>query len=203
MNVNGDRVRHHQWMKSQKPVLVPYRFEWETEAAQLISILHAQLGDSAARIEHIGSTAIPGMTSKDVIDLQVSVIDLESATLTFEGPLSARGFVQSPFRTDHVPAGLDDDPADWTKRLWTRRDAASSSVNLHVRKVGSPNERLALLFRDWFRSHPAATPAYGTIKESITAVTCDTNGYAEMKDPVVDLVFVAAEAWARSANWKV
>jgi hypothetical protein len=40
------------------------------------------------------------------------------------------------------------------------------------------------------------------IKESIAAVTCDTDGYAEMKDPVVDLVFVVAEAWARRANWE-
>jgi len=190
-------------MTVQNPVLVPYRIEWESQSAELISILRTQLGDAALRIEHIGSTAIPSMTSKDVIDLQVSVIDLESATRTFDGPLSALGFQQSPFQADHIPAGIDDDPANWRKRLWTRHDATAGSVNLHVRKAGSPNERLALLFRDWFRAHPAAIPAYGAIKQSIAAITYDTGAYADVKDPVVDLVNVVAESWADRVNWKV
>ena len=190
-------------MTSQKPLLVPYRVEWETGSAELISILRAKLGHAAVRIEHVGSTAIPSMTSKDVIDLQVSVLDLESATLTFAGPLSALGFEQSPFQADHVPAGLDNDPANWRKRLWTRRNATASSVNLHVRRAGSPNERLALLFRDWFRVHPAAVAPYGAIKQSIAAITNDTGTYADVKDPVVDLVNVVAEEWADRVNWVV
>jgi GrpB-like predicted nucleotidyltransferase (UPF0157 family) len=196
-------VGHHDWVTLERPVLAPYRIEWEAESAQLISILRAKLGDTAVRIDHIGSTSIPLMIAKEVIDLQVSVANLELATLTFDGPLGALGFQLSPFHADHVPAGVDDDLANWSKRLWTRRDASSSNVNLHVRKVGSPNERLALLFRDWFRAHPAAVPAYGAIKESIAAITFDTGTYAELKDPVVDLVFVVAEAWASRANWKV
>jgi GrpB-like predicted nucleotidyltransferase (UPF0157 family) len=151
------------------------------------------------------STSSPArwIQAKDVIDLQVSVNDLESATLTFHGPLSALGFEQSPYQADHIPAGIDDDRVNWEKRLWSRHDATASHVNLHVRKAGSPNERLALLFRDWFRAHPAAIPAYGAFKQSVAAITNNTGAYAEVKDPVVDLVNVVAEAWAASVNWKV
>ena len=119
-------------MTSQKPLLVPYRVEWETGSAELISILRAKLGHAAVRIEHVGSTAIPSMTSKDVIDLQVSVLDLESATLTFDGPLSALGFEQSPFQADHVPAGLDNDPptgGNACGRVAMPRQAASTSMS--------------------------------------------------------------------------
>ena len=190
-------------MTLPKPLLVPYRVEWEAESAEMISILRETLGDAAVRINHVGSTAIPLMTSKDVIDLQVSVLDLESATLIFDGPLSALGFERSPFQVDHVPAGLDDDPVNWRKRLWTRRKATATSVNLHVRRVGSPNERLALLFRDWFRAHPSAVPAYGAIKESIAALANDRGTYADAKDPIVDLVIAVAEEWAWRVNWEV
>ena len=61
-------------------------------------------------------------------------------------------------------------------------------MNLHVRLAGSPNERLALLFRDWFRAHPEAVPDVAT--------------YSDVKDPVVDLVITVAEAWATGTGWR-
>ncbi len=190
-------------MTLHKPVLVPYQIEWEKRSVELIGILRRQLGSAAIRIEHIGSTAIPLMAAKDVIDLQVSVIDLDSVMLSFDHALSALGFRLSPFRADHVPAGSDDDPAHWKKLLWTRHDATAGNVNVHVREDGSPNERLALLFRDWFRAHPGAIPAYSAIKQSIAAITSDTGVYADVKDPVVDLINVVAEAWADQVKWQV
>ena len=109
--------------------------------------------------------------------------------------------MRSPYRRDHVPAGRHDDPAGWTKRLWLRRDHADGDVNLHVRRTGSANERLALLFRDWFRAHPDAVPAYGAFKIALARVAADTDTYTDVKDPVVDLVIVNAEAWAASTGW--
>jgi len=189
-------------MTPQKPLLVPYRIEWEAQAVEWMSILRARLGDTAARIEHIGSTAIPSMPSKDVIDLQLSVIDLESVASILDSSLGELGFQKSPFQADHVPTGSGDDPSKWSKFLWTRQDSTASNINLHVRKVGSPNERFSLLFRDWFRAHPDAIPAYGAIKESIAMIARDTGTYADVKDPVVDLVNVVAEEWAKDVQWK-
>jgi GrpB-like predicted nucleotidyltransferase (UPF0157 family) len=74
-------------------------------------------------------------------------------------------------------------------------------VNLHVRLAGSPNERLALLFRDWFRAHPEAVPAYAEFKRSLAATAPDIATYSDVKDPVVDLVVTVAETWAAATGW--
>ena len=74
-------------------------------------------------------------------------------------------------------------------------------MNLHVRLAGSPNERVALLFRDWLRAHPAAVPAYSAFKRSLAEAVPDLGAYADVKDPVVDLVIAAAEGWASETDW--
>lgn len=183
-------------------VVVPYDPAWPDRATALVARLREVLGLRALRIEHIGSTAIPGMAAKDVIDLQVSVSDLESAAREFDDPLRAEGFRRVPYEHDHVPAGRDDDPARWVKRLWSRRGPAAGDVNLHVRLAGSPNERVALLFRDWLRAHPAAVPAYAAFKRGLADAVPDLDTYADVKDPVVDLVIAAAEPWASETGWR-
>lgn len=185
------------------PVVVDYRPDWPTRAAALLEQLRRELGSSIKRIEHIGSTAIPGMAAKDVLDLQASVTDLTRAAETFDGPLRLLGFRRSPYEHDHVPAGSRDDQSRWAKRLWVRRGSPEGDVNLHVRLVGFPNERLALLFRDWFRAHPEAVPAYASFKRSLAAISPDVGTYAEVKDPVVDLVLVVAETWATKTGWSL
>ncbi|MFF0739602.1 GrpB family protein [Streptomyces sp. NPDC004111] len=206
------------------PVLVDPSPGWRAQGLALAAELRAALAPTAVHVEHIGSTAIPGMAAKPVLDLQVAVVDLAAAERDFAGPLADRGFLLSRHRHDHVPAGLDDDPRKWAKRLWTRRpdqgarpasdgtpavpdvtavaDAvALRAVNLHVRRVGSPNERLALLFRDWFRAHPEAVPAYARFKRLLAEAVADTGVYADVKDPVVDLVVTVAEPWAEATGW--
>ncbi len=121
-------------------------------ASVLIGQLRDMLGSEALRIEHIGSTAIPMMDANDVLDVQVSVADLDLAVERFDEPLTAMGFERLSYAHDHVPAGRQDDPAQWAKRFWWRRSQRAGDVNLHVRLAGSPNERLALRFRDWMRA---------------------------------------------------
>ena len=180
--------------------MVGYRTDWPERAAALATALAGQLAPLAERIEHIGSTSIPGMAAKDVLDMQVSVADLDRAAEAFDPVLARLGFRRSPYRVDHVPAGRDDDPARWSKRLWLRR-GAPGDVNLHVRRAGSPNERLALLFRDWFRAHPRAIAGYAAFKAALAAVVPDIDTYSDVKDPVVDVVIAAAEEWAAATNW--
>jgi GrpB-like predicted nucleotidyltransferase (UPF0157 family) len=181
--------------------VVPYDPAWPDRATALIAGLREVLGPRALRIEHIGSTAIAGMAAKDVIDLQVSVADLEPAARDFDEPLGTQGFQRVPYEHDHVPAGLEDDPGRWVKRLWSRRGHAAGDVNLHVRLAGSPNERVALLFRDWLRAHPAAVPAYSAFKRGLAGAVADLGVYTDVKDPVVDLGIAAAETWATETGW--
>jgi GrpB-like predicted nucleotidyltransferase (UPF0157 family) len=188
-------------MSPLRPVLVAYDPEWPDRAAATVFSLSGALGGLADRIEHIGSTAIPGMAAKDVLDIQVGVPSLDLAGRKLDASLEPLGFRRSPYETDHVPAGRTDDPGNWAKRLWLRRDHPGGDVNLHVRRTGSPNERLALLFRDWFRAHLDAVPAYSGFKVALAEICPDTDTYSDVKDPVVDLVVVVAEAWATSAGW--
>lgn len=187
---------------AERPVVVDYTGDWPGRAASLIPTLRDQLGAGAERIEHIGSTAIPGMAAKDVLDLQVTVTSLEDAARNFDQPLGSLGFRRTPYERDHVPAGRQDDGRRWVKRLWARRGHPDGDVNLHVRLAGSPNERLALLFRDWFRAHPEAVPAYAAFKRSLAATAPDIATYSDIKDPVVDLVVSVAETWAAGTGWR-
>jgi GrpB-like predicted nucleotidyltransferase (UPF0157 family) len=175
---------------------------WGPRGLAIAEELRAALGPLARRADHIGSTSIPGMAAKPVFDLQVSVDDLDAAARAFDGPLTERGFRRWPYEQDHVPAGYDDDPARWAKRLWSRRGPDGDSVNLHVRRCGSPNERLALLFRDWFRAHPEAVPSYARFKRMLAAAVTDGDTYTDIKDPVVDLVIAVAEHWAATTGWR-
>jgi GrpB-like predicted nucleotidyltransferase (UPF0157 family) len=188
-------------MSGARAVVVAYDAAWPERAGRLVATLETALGGRVDRIDHIGSTAIPGMAAKDVLDLQVSATDLEGAGGTLEGPLAGLGFECSPHRRDHVPAGRTDDPALWAKLLWWRRGHPDGDVHLHVRRTGSPNERMALLFRDWFRAHPDSVPAYGAFKLALARATADIDTYTDVKDPVVDLVASAAERWARTVDW--
>ncbi|MFD1939859.1 GrpB family protein [Nonomuraea mangrovi] len=183
------------------PVVVEHDSAWQAQGAALASDMRAALGPPALHVEHIGSTAIPGMAAKRVFDLQVSVLDLGEAEQAFDRPLADLGFLRSLHRHDHVPAGRDDDAELWAKRLWSRRGGPDVDVHLHVRLLGSPNERLALLFRDWFRAHPEAVPAYARFKSVLAGTVSDTGVYSDVKDPVVDLVITIAEPWAAATGW--
>lgn len=199
---------------SERLVVADHDPGWPARAAALITTLSDRLGPLAARIEHIGSTSIPAMAAKDLIDLQVSTPDLAAVEAAFDPPLRELGFVLTPYRRDHVPAGRPDSPDLWVKRLWSRPSGhPDGPVNLHVRAVGSANERLALLFRDWFRAHPDAIPAYAGFKRSLAELVGiagraglddgldELDAYSDTKDWVVDVVIAAAEPWAAATGW--
>ncbi len=175
---------------------------WPDRAASQLARIRLALGPAVVYAEHIGSTSIPGMAAKNVLDLQLSVVDLEAAERDFMAPLAELGFGFKPYHADHVPAGSTDSPALWAKRLWSRRDQPGDDVNLHVRRVGSPNEALALLFRDWFRAHPGAVPGYAAFKRTLARHLPDAEGYTDVKDPVVDLVIGIAAGWAEETGWR-
>jgi GrpB-like predicted nucleotidyltransferase (UPF0157 family) len=194
--------------------VAPYDRRWAERGAELAGQLRAALGAVALRVEHIGSTSIPGMAAEPVYDMQVSVRSLAAAAEAFDAPLATLGLARAPHEADHVPAGRHDPPERWAKRLWAGVVAATAPaagveerrpeewMNLHVRVAGSPNERLALLFRDWFRAHPEAVPAYGDFKLRLAEAVASIETYTDVKDPVVDLIIVTAEAWADRTGWR-
>jgi GrpB-like predicted nucleotidyltransferase (UPF0157 family) len=188
---------------TSRALIVPYDEQWPARAAAELSRLVRALAPLVLHGDHIGSTAVPGMAAKPILDLQLSVRDLNEAAASFGAPLAALGYDRLPYERDHVPAGDDGDPELWAKRYWRRRNHPAGDVNLHVRVAGSPNERLALLFRDWLRAHPPAVAAYARFKAVLAdAVNGDLEVYTDVKDPVVDLVVAAADRWASESGWQ-
>jgi GrpB-like predicted nucleotidyltransferase (UPF0157 family) len=188
---------------TSRALIVPYDEQWPARAAAELSRLVRALAPLVLHADHIGSTAVPGMAAKPILDLQLSVHDLNEAAASFGAPLATLGYDRLPYERDHVPAGNDSDPELWAKRYWRRRNHPAGDVNLHVRVAGSPNERLALLFRDWLRAHPPAVAAYARFKAVLAdAVNGDLEVYTDVKDPVVDLVVAAADRWASESGWQ-
>lgn len=179
-----------------RPQIVPYSRHWPAAFAATARRIRDALGPAALRIDHIGSTSVPGLPAKNVIDVQVSVADLGDA----DG-LAAAGFrVYADIRKDHRPPGDGHPDSEWEKRLFGE-PADERRANIHVRVLGSANARYALLFRDYLRAHPATAEAYAELKRRLAEHMPDTLTYADVKDPAVDLIALAAEDWAAGTGW--
>jgi GrpB-like predicted nucleotidyltransferase (UPF0157 family) len=180
-------------------VIQPYSVEWPDEFARAEAILHEALGDVAERIDHIGSTSVPGLAAKDVIDVQISVSDLADPRLN---PAFERlGATATDITSDHVPPGDQRNPSAWEKRSF-RPPPSWRPTHVHVRETGRANTRYALLFRDYLRHSSAAAAAYAQIKVTLSQLhPRDVDAYYAVKDPVCDLIMDAAEQWANAGRW--
>jgi len=176
----------------RRVTIVEPKATWPTEFEAIATSLREALGPLAIRIDHIGSTAVPGLPAKDIIDVQVTVAALDRDRLV---PALARaGFVDQGIAADHRPPGASGPDDDWRKLLFKPR--TGRPVNLHVRVAGRPNQRYPLLFRDYLRAHPESAAAYAVLKRALAALGIDREVYADVKDPACDLIFIAALAWA-------
>jgi GrpB-like predicted nucleotidyltransferase (UPF0157 family) len=148
--------------------IVPYDPAWPGRFAEEAARIAAALDGVAVRIDHIGSTSVPGLGAKDIVDVQVSVRSFEPVAAYGE-PLERLGYVYRP-----------DPQAD--HRFFYRCDAAGRRlVNLHVCEVGSYWERRHLAFRDRLRSEPALRARYEELKRRLAPLFTDSNDYAEAK----------------------
>jgi len=180
-----------------RPQIVPYSEHWPAAFQATAKKIRAALGPEALRIDHIGSTAVPGLPAKNVIDVQVAVADLGDADA-----LASAGF--RPFADvveDHRPPGDERPDAEWAKRLFLE-PPDERRANVHVRVLGSANQRYALLFRDYLRARPATAEAYAELKRRLAEHMPDIDTYADVKDPAVDLIALAAEEWAAATGWE-
>jgi dephospho-CoA kinase len=169
---------------------------WPEQAARLIArIRHAAGGQ--AEVEHIGSTAVPELPAKDVIDLMLAVRTLDEAD-AMDDRLAEIGF---PRRAGEWADNARGVPGEtWPKRLHGNADPGRP-VNLHVRVAGSPGWRFALLMRDHLRAMPAARDAYAAAKAEWSAQHQDRFAYGEAKEPWFDAEARAADDWAEQTGW--
>ncbi|WP_024877876.1 dephospho-CoA kinase [Saccharomonospora piscinae] len=193
-------VRLRRTRPAAAPEVVPPDPTWPEQAGRALGRIRAAAGEHALRVDHIGSTAIPGLPAKDVLDCQLVVPSLAAAD-SIADPLSDAGFVRDDRHEwfDH-PVG---DENRWTKRVHLGADP-ERPVNLHVRAADGPAWRRALLFRDWLRDTPHELTAYAELKSRLAAEHADDAGvlpYAEAKQPWINAAFGRAEEWALRTGW--
>jgi GrpB-like predicted nucleotidyltransferase (UPF0157 family) len=183
--------------------IVPYDASWPEAFVAIARPLRAALGELALRIDHIGSTSVPGLAAKDIIDVQVTVEDF-TCTPQLVAALAPLGYTQAPdILGDHLPPLYQGPATDWEKRYF-RPPANQRPMHLHIRALGRPNQRYPILFRDYLRAHPVASAAYAQIKINLSQRhPDDVEFYYDIKDPLCDIVIDAAEDWAQVIGWQM
>jgi GrpB-like predicted nucleotidyltransferase (UPF0157 family) len=170
-------------------VVITYDPEWPARFEQWRARIVAVLGIAALAIEHVGSTAVPGLAAKPIIDIQVSVAELED-----EGA--------------YVPAlaqvGLQLRSRDALHRFLRPFADRPRDVHVHVCAEGGSWEREHLLLRDYLRTHPHAVSTYGATKQDLAPRWReDSVAYGEAKSDVIIQTLQTAEEWATSTGWTV
>ena len=135
--------------------VVPYDSDWPAAFEAEAIHLRTALGSLALRIDHNGSTSIPGLGAKPIIDIQVSVAVLHPIA-AYGDRLEAIGYVHAP------------DPDDSFCPFFHRPPRWPHSHHVHAVERGGAEERRTLAFRDYLRDHPAAAGEYERLKQDLT-----------------------------------
>jgi GrpB-like predicted nucleotidyltransferase (UPF0157 family) len=158
--------------------IVDYDPQWPELFDREAARIRALLGPRALRIEHSGSTSVPGLAAKPIIDVVLAVADSADEP-AYAPPLEAAGYV------------LRVREPDWFEhRMFKGPDTA---VNLHVFSWGCPEINHMLLFRDWLRSHPADRDLYLQTKLALAQKEWKTvQEYADAKTEVIGEILAHA-----------
>ena len=174
--------------------VLPYQNHWTAEGADLVARLGRILPEATA-VDHIGSTAVPGMPAKDCIDAMVRVRSLNDTDF---GALVSEGFRERPEPWNHEETL---EAATYPKRVFAPRPGGRS-VNIHVREVGSRTARYSLLFRDYLRVDASSRDAWGRFKIRLAETATDIYSYGQIKSTVQPLLMTLAEQWAEKNSWQ-
>jgi GrpB-like predicted nucleotidyltransferase (UPF0157 family) len=187
--------------RQSRPVVVTaYQPHWASDFKQIARRIRELVGDAAIRIDHIGSTAVPGLGAKDIIDIQIAVADIHK-TSRLTGPLHAAGFRQGmTIQYDEFHGKAETDPE--LQKLYMREPEGERRAHIHVRELGRFNQRYALLFRDYLRASGAVRHEYELLKHRAARLFPDSiEGYLAFKEPVLHIIYESASLWAEKVGW--
>ena len=158
--------------------LAPYDPAWPSLFTQLAKEIHKALGDAILLLEHVGSTSVPGLSAKPIIDMVLAVAD-SSDESSYVKPLEEKGYtlrIREP---------------DWYEHRLLK--APEVEGNLHVFSAGCEEIERMLLFRDWLRIHADDRLLYEETKRELAARTWKyTQNYADAKAEVVQEILARA-----------
>ena len=154
--------------------------EWATQYARQKERIQTALGPRAVQVEHVGSTSVPGLAAKPVIDI-VLVVTNSAAEAGYLPDLEAAGY-ELQFREPH-----------WYEHRFLRDH--NPEVQVHVFTVGSPEVERMLLFRDRLRTRSDERELYERTKRELAARRWDyIQDYADAKSSVIEEIISRAQA---------
>lgn len=164
-------------------VLVPHDPAWSARFEEEAALIGQVIGPwVTGGIHHVGSTAIPGLAAKPVIDIAVGVADLEFSRPCIE-LLGGIDYVYAPYRADVM---------HW----FCKPDPSRRTHHLHLIPTGSARFEDELVFRDYLRARPDKAAEYGALKKRLAAVhRTDREAYTSAKTGFVEAVTAVARAW--------
>lgn len=166
---------------AQEVVIEPYHSEWIQEFEREQTKLWQALSSNAIQIEHIGSTSIAGMPSKPILDIAVSVANLNVTDMFIE-PLRTLGYEYVP----HLEFP--------NRRFFRRGERRKGTHHLHIYEQGSPEWVNILLFRNYLRSHPEKAAQYAQLKMQLASTYIeDRASYTQMKAPFIQSIIDLAQ----------
>jgi len=184
----GFRYGSRSQPRAPEPVrVVAYDRSWPARFAAWRERLAGPLGPAARRIEHVGSTSVPGLAAKPIVDIQVSVPDLGDEDRY--APACEAAGLQLRFRDDE-------------HRYFQPPPGQPREVHVHVCQQAGGWERQHLLFRDYLRAAADAREAYAAAKREAARLWADQQAaYGEAKSDVILDLLDRAEAWAAATGW--
>ncbi|MGH7459451.1 MAG: GrpB family protein [Longimicrobiales bacterium] len=166
-------------------IVVPYRPEWPGMFAHEAGLVARVFHDTDAVVEHIGSTAVPGLGAKPIIDIMIGLTTLADAERRIED-LAQIDYEYVPEYEAELP----------DRRYFRKPFLRPRSHHLHIVRLGSDFWTRHLLFRDYLRAHPETAAAYYELKQ-LLALQCNATGadYTEGKSPFVAHVLELASRY--------
>ena len=178
-------------MPTARIVIADYDPAWPGMFAAARDELMRAVGPWVTGIEHIGSTAVPGLAAKPVIDVLVAVRALAEADAHCIEPIVTLSYEYIAKYEAEMPY-----------RRYFRRAPDDGQLEHHIHLVERDSEfwERHLLFRDYLRAHPAVAREYGRLKRELAPLFVDTNDYADAKTEFIRDAETAARAWRVSGD---
>lgn len=161
--------------------LSEYSDQWAVLFQDEVNFLRTIFDDEVVRFEHFGSTSVPGMKAKPVIDMMCIVKDINNVDL-FNDRMKSLGY---------------DVAGDWGipgRRLF-RKGGEERTHHIHFYQTGSPHIERHLIFRDYLRNHPEEAERYSKFKEELALRFENTSDYSPAKKAFVSEMEQLATAW--------
>ncbi|MCJ2530890.1 MAG: GrpB family protein [Candidatus Thermoplasmatota archaeon] len=167
-------------------VIVPHDSQWPRLFQAESGLIRKQIGSYLEALEHVGSTAVPGLAAKPIIDIMPGLRQLSDAQGCIK-PLAAIGYEYVPEYEDELPE----------RRYFRKGPPEGRTHHVHLVETATEFWHRQLLFRDYLRTHPDTAEAYEALKHRLARKDLtDRDAYTDGKTPFIEAVIEEARGEA-------